>query len=147
MKSPSITADLKTVQNSGKLIDLLMGIQLTRAIVMPRLSDFLTNSTIRFRMFLCFITCFLTGTFGCYAGRNLYKRCMFQFISIYLVKRDKKFRACDRHSNENATVSKYVTKYISMRKWTAEFFRKCDSRGITIARVNSIRITKSINLL
>ena len=34
-----------------------------------------------------------------------------------------------------------------MRKSMVEFFRKSEGRGDKIARVNSIRITKSINLL
>ena len=34
-----------------------------------------------------------------------------------------------------------------MRKWIVEFLRKSESRDYKIARVNSIRNTKSINLL
>ena len=34
-----------------------------------------------------------------------------------------------------------------MRKWMDEFQRKSEGHGDKIARVNSIRITKSINLL
>ena len=55
-------------------------------------------------------------------------------------------RSCDRHNNETATIRKHVTKYKNMRKWMVEFFRKFVIRGIKIARVNSIIITKSINL-
>ena len=33
-----------------------------------------------------------------------------------------------------------------MRKWLIEFFNKFENRGIEIPRVNSILITKSINL-
>ena len=40
-----------------------------------------------------------------------------------------------------------VTKYKHMRKFVAIFLSKSESRGNKIARVNSIRITKYINLL
>ena len=36
--------------------------------------------------------------------------------------------------------------YKNMRKWMIEIFRKFENRDIKIARVNSILITKSINL-
>ena len=42
---------------------------------------------------------------------------------------------------------KHVTKYKHMRKWMVEFFRKSESCGFKIARVNSICIAKSINIL
>ena len=44
-------------------------------------------------------------------------------------------------------IKKHVTKYKYMRKWMVEFLRKSQSRVIKIARVNSIRMTKSVNLL
>ena len=50
-------------------------------------------------------------------------------------------------SNETATVRKHVTNYIHVRKLILVFLRKFDNRGIKIARVNSIRVAKSINLL
>ena len=53
----------------------------------------------------------------------------------------------DRHSNQTATVRKHVTKYKHMRKLMLVFVGKFENRGIKIALVNSIRITKSINLL
>ena len=56
-------------------------------------------------------------------------------------------RPCARHSNETMTLRKHVAKYKNMRKWAVEFLRKFEKRGIEIARVNSILITKSINLL
>ena len=51
------------------------------------------------------------------------------------------------HSNETATVIKHVTKYKHMRKWMVVFLGKFENRVIKIARDNSIRTTKSINLL
>ena len=60
---------------------------------------------------------------------------------------DEIIRPCDLHNNETATLRKHVTKYIHMRKWMIEFLRKFENCAIKIARVNLIRITKSINLL
>ena len=57
------------------------------------------------------------------------------------------FVACDRHSNENVTLKKHVTKYKNMRKRMVEFLRKSESYGDKIARVNSNHMTKYINLL
>ena len=54
--------------------------------------------------------------------------------------------AYNRHSNETVTHRKHVIKYKNMQKWTIEFIRKFENRGIKIVRGNSILITKSINL-
>ena len=43
------------------------------------------------------------------------------------------------------TLAKHVTKYKYMRKWMVEFLNKSQSRVIKIARINLIRMTKSIN--
>ena len=59
---------------------------------------------------------------------------------------DEIVRGCDRHSNETVTLSKHATKYKNMRKWTLKFPRKCVSHVDKITRVNSTRITYSINL-
>ena len=72
------------------------------------------------------------------------------FVPIYpyqISDGDEIIRSCDRHRNETVTLTKHVTKYKYMRKWMVEFFIKSQSRVIKIARVNSIRMTKSINLL
>ena len=45
------------------------------------------------------------------------------------------------------TLRKYVTKYKKMQKWIVEFIDKSEIHDDKIARVNSIRITKYINLL
>ena len=45
------------------------------------------------------------------------------------------------------TSGKHVSKYKLMRKLILVFLGKFENRGIKISRVNSIRITKSINLL
>ena len=59
---------------------------------------------------------------------------------------DEYVRACDRHRDDTVTHTKHVTKYKYMRKWMVEFLSKSQSRVIKIAGVNSIRMTKSINL-
>ena len=63
------------------------------------------------------------------------------------MKGDEIVRPFDRHSNETAIVTKHVTKFKHMRKLMLVFLGKFASRGIKIARVNSIRIAKTINLL
>ena len=50
------------VQNLSKLIDFVMRTELIQAILLPRLTDFLRNSTIHFRMCFYLLTCFLRVT-------------------------------------------------------------------------------------
>ena len=54
--------------------------------------------------------------------------------------------SCDKHSNETVTIRKYVTKYENIQKLMVEFSRKFENCGIKIARLDSILITKSINI-
>ena len=69
-------------------------------------------------------------------------------INPYLISEgDEIVRACDRHCDETVTLTKHVTKYKYMRKRMVEFLSESQSHVIEIARVNSIRVTKSINLL
>ena len=63
------------------------------------------------------------------------------------MKGDEIVRPFDRHSTETATVGEHVTKYKHIQKLMPVFLGKFETRGIKIARVNSICITKSINLL
>ena len=63
------------------------------------------------------------------------------------MKGDEIVRACERYSNETVIVKIHVTKYKNMRKFMVEFLGKSESRGNKTGRVNSICITKSINLL
>ena len=63
------------------------------------------------------------------------------------MKEDEIVRPCDRHSNETVTLGKHVTKYKHMQNWMIEYLRKVENRSIKITRVNSISITKPINLL
>ena len=62
----------------------------------------------------------------------------------YLISEQR--RICSRlwrHCNEIVTLWKHVTKY---KTWMVEFLKKSEGFGHKIARVNSIRIIKSINL-
>ena len=61
-KSPFIIND-NTARNERKSLDLVMWIELNQAILLPRLSDLLRNSTIHFRMFLYLVTCFPSHDF------------------------------------------------------------------------------------
>ena len=72
------------------------------------------------------------------------------FVPIYpyvISEGDEIDRPCDRHKNETVTLGKHAIKYKYMRKWMVEFLSKSPSFGIKFARDNSIRMTKSINLL
>ena len=72
------------------------------------------------------------------------------FVSIYpylISEGDEIVRALDRHRKEPVTLTQHVIKYKYIRKWMDEFLCKSQSCVIKIARVNSIRTTKSINLL
>ena len=78
------------------------------------------------------------------------KFCYKDFVPIYpylISEGDEIVRACDRHWDETVTLTKHVTKCKYMWKWMVEFLSKSQSRVINIARANSIRMTKSINLL
>ena len=72
------------------------------------------------------------------------------FVPIYrylISEGDEIVRACDRHRNETVTLTKQVSKYKYMQKQMVEFLSKYQSCGIKFARVNSISMTKFINLL
>ena len=72
------------------------------------------------------------------------------FVPIYLYQiseGDEIVRDCDRHRNETATLGKHANKCKYMWKWIIEFLSKSQSCGIKFAKVNSILMTKSINLL
>ena len=65
-KDVNITTDpptpYKIKVNNCKLINLVIRIDLTLAILMPQFSNFLRNPTIHFRMFSYLVTCFLSVT-------------------------------------------------------------------------------------
>ena len=75
------------------------------------------------------------------------------FVALHYLDRDKLEHVSLIHlvtgiySKETVTLRKHVTKYENMQTWIVEFLTKFETNGIYIARVNSILITKSINLL
>ena len=113
---------------------------------MPRLSNFLRNLTIHFRMFFFFIFCFLRVSVSLLCRLQAVSRI---YVTIYPCLISEESRNCSSlpHSNETVTLMKHVAKYKNIRKWMVVFLRKIESRGIKIARVNSICIIKAINLL
>ena len=119
----------------------MIRIETTRAIWIPWLSNFLRNSTIHSHVFI-FGNMFHKSRFRCYADYKLYR------IYTYLISDcSTSCSTCDRQSNETVTLRKHDTKYKHMWKWMVEFLKKFENRGIKIAEVNSIRNTKSINIL
>ena len=60
------------------------------------------------------------------------------------MKGDKIVRPCGQRNRDS---QEHVAKYKHMRQWMVESLRKFKNREIKIAGVNSIRITKSIDLL
>ena len=116
--------------------------------MLPRFINLQSYSNIHFRMFLYLVTCFLGVTVSLLCLLQVVSKltCMFQFISIQFVKGDEIVRPCDRNRNETETLREHDTKYKTIQKWIAQFPIKFQNRGIKIAQVNSILITKSINL-
>ena len=115
---------------------------------MPGFSHFLRNRTINFRMFECLVPCFLRVTVSSLCRLQVASKIPVPIYPCLIISEGR--RNCstfDHHSNETATVRKHVTKSKHMQKFMLVFLIKFQNRGIKIARVNSIRITKSINLL
>ena len=59
LKKSTSQRTTNTIQNYSKLIYLVMRIELTRAILMPRFSNFQRNININFLMWLYLVACFL----------------------------------------------------------------------------------------
>ena len=114
---------------------------------MPGYSHFLGNRTINFRMFECLVTCSLRFTVLLLGRLHPVSKIHVPIYPCLIIGEGRRNSSTfDRHSNETATVRKHVTKYKYMRKLMLVFLGKFENRGIKIARVSSIRITKSINL-
>ena len=124
-KSPSITTDRKS-----KLIDLVIRIELTRAIFMPRFSNYLKNSTIHFRLFLYLVTCFLKIMVSLLFRLQAVSKIYVPIYPYLISEGDEIVRPCDRHSNETMTLRKHVTKYKHTWIWMFEFLRKFENRCI-----------------
>ena len=139
-----------TGENRGnycKSIDLVIRIELTQAILMPRFSNFLRNSTVHFLMFLCLETCFPRVTDLLLWRLQAVSKIHVPFLSRNLIMwRETKLFDLVTGTATKPRLGKHVTKYENKWKWMVEFLRKFENRGIKIGIVNSICITKSINL-
>ena len=91
-------------------------------------------------MFECLETCFLRVTVSLVCRLQAVSKIHVPIYPCLIISEGR------RHNNETATVRIHVTKYKHVRKFML-FLRKFENRGIKIALVNSIRITKYINLL
>ena len=126
---------------------MVIRIKLNRAILMPRFSYILGNSTIIFLMFECLVTCFLRVTVSLLCRLQAVSKIYVPIYPCLIISEGR--RNCstfDWHSNETATVRIHVSKYKHIRKLMLVFLGKFENRGIKIARVNSTHITKNINL-
>ena len=72
LRSHQIPTPYKIKVNNCKLIDLVMRIELTRAILMLQFSNFVRNSIILFLIFLYLETCFVV----------IYQKYMFKFVPV-----------------------------------------------------------------
>ena len=118
--------------NNCKLIDLVIRIELTRAILAPLFSNLLRNSTIHFWMFLYLENCFLRVRVSLLCRLEAVSKIQIEIYPDRISEGNQIVRPCDRHSNETVTLMKHVTNFKDMRK----FIRKFENRGIKIARVN-----------
>ena len=112
----------------------------------PRLLNFLRNSTIHFWMFLSLVTCDMRVMVSLLC-RSQPRTILSRFINN--VARDKfEYVSLIQLVTGIATKTwlwKHVIKYYNTWKLMFEFLRKSESRVDKIAPVNSIRINKSIN--
>ena len=130
------------------MIDLVIRIEFTRVILMPRFSNFVRNYTIYFHMFLYLLTSFLRVTVSFLWRSQAVSKI---HVTIYPFLTSELKRNCSslwpaQQQNRDSQQA-YVTKYKNIRKFMIEFFQKFESRDDKIAWVNSIHIKKSINLL
>ena len=114
-------APYKIKVNNWKLIDLVIRIELTWVILMPRFSNFLRNLAIHFLHVFIF-------------GNMFPESCIFvavlvtrsnSFVSLHKLHMDKleyvSDTACYWHSNERVTLMKHVTKYENTRNFSENF--------------------------
>ena len=145
-KSPSITSDPNTVQNKSKLIDLVKRIELTRAILMPRFSNFLRNSTLHFGMFLYLVTCYLRGTVSLLWRLQAVPKI---HVPIYpsLIREGKRNCSTLWPAQQRSRDSQETCYQILIHaKMDSRISASFENRGFKITRVNSIHIAKSINI-
>ena len=123
----------------------MIRIKLNRAILMPRFSHFLGNRTINFRTLECLVTCFLRVTVSLLCRLQAVSKI---HVPIYpcLTISEGRQKLFDPLIG-TATYPRLSGNMLqNMRKLMWVFLGKFENRGIKIAGVNSIHITKSINL-
>ena len=117
LRSQRTPTPYKIKVNKCKLIDLVLRIELTRAILKPRFSNFLRNSIIYFRMFLYLKACFLRVAVSLLCRLQAVSKIHFPiYHNVIIVYGAEIVRPCDRHSNETESLWKHVTKSKNMRK-------------------------------
>ena len=143
-RQPSTTLQNSTPKRAGQKTE-----SISQEVIYHENSPGLPKDTksIHFRRFLYLVTCLMKATVSLHARYKLYERYMFIFHNQIIVLGDEIVPHFDRNSNKMVTLRKHVSKNKNMRKWMVEYLRKFENRSIKIARVNSIRIPKSINLL
>ena len=146
-KSPSVTTKPNTVQNQSKLIDLAIIIELTRVFLMPWLSNFLRCSTINLYMFL-YLVCFRVTTV------TVLLPCRLEAVSkihvpIYpnlISEGSWNFSILGLAQQRNRDSQETWFHHEKKDFWISQKI-KFQNHGIKIARVNTIHITKRLNLL
>ena len=146
LRSQLTPTPYKIKVNNSKLIYFVRRIEITWTILMPRLSNFLRNSTIHFCRFLYFVTFFLRVTVSLLCRLQAVSKI---HVPIYPFQISEGRRNCStlwpaQQRNRDSRETCY--QYKNMRKRMVNFFRKFENRGIKIARFNSLLISKSIDL-
>ena len=98
-------------------IYLVMRIELIRAILMPRLSNFLRNSTMHFRVFLNLATCFLRVTVSLLCRLQAMPKIHILIYPYLISEERRKCLTLWPAQQRTVTLGKHVTKHKDMRKW------------------------------
>ena len=124
------------------MIDLVIRIELTREILMPWFSNFHRNSIINSRMLLYLVTFFPRVTVSLLCRLQDVSKIHFPIYPCLINEGRRNCSTLCSAQQRNCNSQEKCYHYKNKLK----FLRKFVNRGIKIARVNSILITKSINL-
>ena len=120
----------------------MIRIELTWAILMPCVSNFLRNSTIHVRMFLYLVTCFLRVKISLLCRLEAESKIHVPFYPYLISKESKLFGLVTGTGTKQWLSGNMLPcKHKHRRKWMVKFLNKFENRGIKIARVNRILIT------
>ena len=114
---------------------------------MPRFSHFLGNITINFRMSECLVTCFLRVTVSLLCRLQAVWKIHVPIYPCLIISEGRRNCFTFWSAQQPKRDCQEVTKYKHIQKWMLVFLGKFENRGIKIAWVNSIHISKNINLL